>query len=350
MTFDDDVRDTLLAHADDAPSGSGMLDAVAARERRTRARRRFGTAGAAAVMAVAVAVTVPYVLASGRHSAGRTPLGTGPAATAQKPSPTTSGSRTPTRTPSAVPSHASRVPLEPAAFAPIRFPLTPTFIPPGMPPPTAGRDAGGDTRLVYADNDSEPFMVANVGPRVALLYVTTGDPENTTINGHPAKIYTAGGIAIVWQLDNGKWVTVEAHGSFTKAQIKQYAVGLRETPMPALPLPINVAEAPRGFQVAYQEIDPTASGPDFYFSLGAPGHLSNEGDGWLGVQHSETSGNPMGGDPVQVGPDPGFLIHDGTGMTLQVLRPGFPFTVGEGNDGPLSASDLINFAIGITRS
>ncbi|HKD96965.1 MAG TPA: hypothetical protein VKB69_05110 [Micromonosporaceae bacterium] len=349
MTFEDDVRDTLLAHADDAPSGAGTLDAVRARERRLRTHR-VGVAAAVTVLAVATAVTVPYALSSGRHGSGNIPAGAGTVAVHPTSPSNTQSTKPATVKPSAVPSHASRVPLEPATFAMVKFPLTPTNTPPGLGAPTVGRDAGPDIRLVYLADEQNTYMVANVGARKP-LDLAKGSAEHTTIRGHAATIYTDGlTISILWQLDDGKWVSVEAHGSFTKAQIKQYAVGLEETPMPAPALPFNVAKAPHGYQVAFQEIDRGESGTEFYFSLGPPSHLTDESPTWLGLQHTAHSGDPMGGDPVQVGPDPGFLIHDGEGVTLQVLRPGFAFTVGESTDGPLSDSDLINYAIGITLS
>src|SRR5262249_26703648 len=150
---EDDVRDTLLAHADDAPSGAGTLDAVQARERRLRTHRA-GIAGAVAVLAVTTAVTVPYALSSGRHGAGNVRAGAGTAASHPTRPSNTQSTKPPTVEPSAVPSHASRVPLEPATFAMVKFPLTPTNTPPGLTAPTVGRDAGPDIRLVYLANDN----------------------------------------------------------------------------------------------------------------------------------------------------------------------------------------------------
>jgi hypothetical protein len=347
MTFDDDVRETLLAHADDAPEGAGTLEAVAAREHRIRTRQRLGTAGVAAVMAVAVAVTVPYVLASGRHPTGRTPVGAG--TSASQPGPTKSAAPTY----STVPTHASRVPLEPATFTRTQFPMNPTFTPPGLPAPTVHRDAGPDVALVYSNTD-DTGLVANVGQGKGPDFtpVTT---EHTTINGHPATIYTGTegqrpAVQINWRLGHGPYVYVSTVGPFTKAQVKQFAVGLQEgTPMPAPALPFQVALAPHAYQVAFEEIHPEYPVLEFHFCLAPQSHLGDEDNTWLCVAQTADSGTPTGGDPVQVGDDPGELVHSGNLILLNVFRPGFPFSVIEQDqDGPLSESDLINFAIGFT--
>src|SRR5262249_11625060 len=71
MNLDDldrEVRDSLLAHAQEAPDGAGTLDAVRARSRRLRVRHRAGLAGIAAAVAVAVAVGAPYALTAARHT------------------------------------------------------------------------------------------------------------------------------------------------------------------------------------------------------------------------------------------------------------------------------------------
>src|SRR5215467_8985640 len=266
MTFDDDVRETLLAHADDAPGGSGMLDAVTARERRTRARQRFGTAGVAAVMAVAAAVTIPYALSS-RHGSGNTPAAPGTAAS----QPTQTRSASPAV--SAVPAHPSRVPLEPAAFTPVRFPLTPTFTPPGLPAPTVHRDAGPDIALIYTNPD-DTGLAANVGQPSGPDFtpVTT---EHTTIRGHAATVYTGTdegkpAVQINWRLGNRQSVHVWSLG-LTKALTKQYAVGLEEHPMSTSPaLPLQVAVAPHGYQVGFQEIHPEYAVPEFHLCLAPP--------------------------------------------------------------------------------
>ena len=79
MNLDDldrEVRDSLLANADDAPDGSGTLDAVRARSRRLQVRHRASVASVAAVVAVAAAIGTPYLLTAARHT-GRAPVSLG---------------------------------------------------------------------------------------------------------------------------------------------------------------------------------------------------------------------------------------------------------------------------------
>jgi hypothetical protein len=81
MNLDDldrEVRDSLLGHADDAPSGAGTLDAVRTRSHRLKVRRRAGLAGVAAVVAVAAAAGTPYVLTA--TGPARVSVGSGPGA------------------------------------------------------------------------------------------------------------------------------------------------------------------------------------------------------------------------------------------------------------------------------
>src|SRR4029450_8536195 len=136
MNLDDKVRGTMVVHADDAPDGVGMLDAVLRRSRQLELRRRTGRGGIAVVPAVAVVIATPSLFARTRPSAiTGNPSPTGPSPSASAP-------------PSTMPSWPSTVQLVAAAVPPVMFPLTPQWVPPGIGEATVGRN-DYDLRLVY---------------------------------------------------------------------------------------------------------------------------------------------------------------------------------------------------------
>jgi hypothetical protein len=62
MNLDDELRGALLARAEDAPDGAGMLDAIRSTVHRRTVHTRISVAAAATVASVAVAIGTPFVL------------------------------------------------------------------------------------------------------------------------------------------------------------------------------------------------------------------------------------------------------------------------------------------------
>jgi len=334
MNLDEELRGTLHTHADDAPDGAGMLDAVRTRAGRLDLRRRLGTAGVAAVAAVAVAVGVPYALGAFGRSKD-IPVGGGPVVVETTTSP---------------PPRASTVALGPPAFTPVRFPLNPTWIPPGVGRATEGRIQTGLVRLVYEGTTSG--IIAMVSDELYPSDWTPATTTQTTVNGRPATLTTGttegrSTARITWQLANQKWVDVSVVGQITAAQLKQYANGLEAQPKPPTPLPFTLALAPVGYQVAYQEISAT----EFHFCLAPADEVNGDSENLVCTSRNEAP-EAHGGEPVQVGDYPGEIHRDHSyGLVkLVVYRPGFEFSVTVSEDGPLNDEDLVRFAAGVTQS
>jgi len=336
--LDQEVRDSLLANAEDAPDGSGTLDAVRARSRRLQLRHRASLAGVVAVVAVGAAIGTPYLLTAARGTSHAT-------ANAGQPNVTTTAT-----SPPASPSHATRVALGAPTFAPVTFPMNPTFAPAGLPAPTEGKTVG-EVRLVYTAATGNKGLMAAVDVNKPGVDFASATDKPTTVSGHQATMYsgTSNGVSqveIVWRL-HGKWVSVLG-SDLSSAQAQHYANGLADRPYTPGPLPFTVALAPHGYQVAYQEIHAEFSPAQFVLLLSAPGELSNQStDDAVGVV-SAGIGTKATGDPTTVGGYPGKINHDSDGqVTVYVLRPGFNYAVHEPKNGPLSDADLIRFAAGI---
>jgi hypothetical protein len=349
MNLDDldrEVRDSLVAHAEEAPDGTGTLDAVRARSRRLQLRQRASVAGVAAVVAVAAAIGTPYVLTGARHT-GRVPVSVGgPNGTTAPAASTITATNPP-----AAPSHPTRVALGAPTFTPVAFPMNPTFVPAGLPAPTEGKTVG-EVRLVYTAPTGNKGIIAGVGIDGPAVDVSAATHKATTVNGHSATIYTgsldgAPGVLIVWKL-HGKWVSVEGSG-LSSAQVRQYANGLADRPHTPGPLPFTLALAPQGYQVVFQEIHPELSPTEFYVNLSAPGQLNNQmTDDAVGVVSTADIATEATGESITVGGYPGKINHDPDGqVTVYVLRPGFNYAVHEPENGPLSDTDLIRFAAGV---
>jgi hypothetical protein len=298
-------------------------------------------ASVAAVVAVAAAIGTPYLLTAARHT-GRAPVsvgahsGTIPMITAPSPP--------------AAPSHPSRVPLGAPTFTPVAFPMNPTFTPAGLPAPTEGKTVG-EMRLVYTAATGNKGLMAAVDVNKPGVDFAPATHKPTTVSGHPATIYTgtSNGVSqveVVWRL-HGKWVWVLG-SDLSSAQVQHYANGLADSPHTPGPLPVTLALAPHGYQVAYQEIHPELSSTQFVVLLSAPGQLNDQStDDAVGVV-SAGIGTKATGDSITVGRYPGKINHDADGqVTVYVLRPGFNYAVHEPANGPLSDADLIRFAAGV---
>jgi len=340
--LDREVRDSLIANAEDAPDGSGTLDAVRARSRRLQLRHRASVAGVVAVVAVAAAIGTPYVLTGARHT-GRAPVNAG------HPNVSTAPAITATSPPTAR-SHPTRVPLAAPTFTPVAFPMSPTVTPAGLPAPTEGKTVG-EVRLVYTATTGNKGLIAAVDVNKPGIDFAPATHKPTTVNGHPATIYTGsiGGVSqvlIVWRLD-AKWVSVLG-SNLSSAQVQHYANGLADSPHAPGSLPFTLSLAPHGYQVAYQEIHPELSPAQFVLLLSAPGQLNNQSTNDAVGVVSAGIGTDATGESITVGKYPGKINHDPNGqVTVYVLRPGSNYAVHEPENGPLSDADLIRFAAGV---
>ncbi|HEU0241260.1 MAG TPA: hypothetical protein VFR11_18655 [Micromonosporaceae bacterium] len=352
MNLDDldrEVRDSLHAHAQEAPDGAGTLDAVRTRSHRLRVRHRAGVAGIAAAVAVAVAVGTPYVLTAARHTGhALNPAAQGATTT----TPTITATSPPAATNAPVPDRASRVALGAPAFTPVAFPMNPTFTPAGLPKPTEGKTVG-QVRLVYSSANSNKFLMASVNDTTVPVDASGATHKSTTVSGHPATIYTGnidgqpGGVLIEWKL-HGKWVAVQAHG-LTSSQVKQYANGLVERPHRPGALTFKLALAPHGYQVAFQEFDAEPTGTETVFLLSAPDQLGDQStDDAVGLNIRPSLEKEATGTAITVGGYPAKINEDAGQVTVYVLRPDFVYAVHEPVNGPLSNADLIRVAAGVS--
>lgn len=342
--IDLEVRDSLLAHADDAPSGAGTLDAVRARSRRLHTRRRAGMAGIAALVAVAAAVGTPYALASAKHNSTGPRVGVGGSTVTH----TTTAPPTTTKPPTVtVTDRQSRVALvSGSTLAPVAFPLDPTFVPAGLSTPDVGRTAF-ESRLVYGSNASNTFLVAAVDD---MKPTPGGSGKAITINGHPATLYGSdGNVTIVWKF-GAKWVNISSSG-LTVANVEHFARGLQQQPYPRGTLPFTLALVPQGYVVSFQEIHPDYTPPGFYISLTAAAEMNNQlSDNHVFINNSPDitdEAHQVNGQPIEVAGYPGKLYQNSDQVIVYVLRSGFTYAVGESNKGPLSNADLIRLAAGV---
>ena len=340
--LDRDVRDSLLANAEDAPDGSGMLDAVRVRSRRLQLRHRAGVAGIVVVVAVAAAIGTPYLLTGIRHT-GRTPV------TVAAPNGTTAPAVS--TSPTTAPSNSTRVSLAAPTFTAVAFPMKPTFTPAGLPAPTEGKTVG-EVRLVYTAATGNKGLMAAVDVNKPGVDFAPATHKTTTVSGHAATIYTgtSDGISqvkIVWRL-HGAWVSVSG-SNLSSAQVQHYANGLVDSPHTPGPLPFTLALAPRGYQVAFQEIHSEFSPTQFVLLLSAPSQLNNQTtDDAVGVVSTPDVATQAIGESITVGGYPAKINNDSNGQTtVYVLRPGFNYAVHEPTNGPLSDTDLIRFAAGV---
>jgi hypothetical protein len=205
----------------------------------------------------------------------------------------------------------------------------------------------GELRLVYIGQSGG--LIVRVADQLPQGDFTPASTQPSTVGGRPATLTTGTGTdgpaaRLTWQLPDNRWVDVRGTGSTGATQLHQYAEGLRVQQLPAPALPFTLTLAPQGFQVAFQEIDPT----EFHFCLAPPADLANEGPTWVCLSGGDNGLQP-GGDPVRVGADPGRIAYDTDSVMLTVLRPGFKFTVVEGVNGPLNEDDLIRYAAGIDK-
>ena len=332
MNLDDELRGLLSARAEDAPSGADLLDRVRARRRRLDLRYRLGLAGVAAAVGVAVAIGTPYVLSPLRGGGSGIGASVPPGPVPSSPVP---------------PSEGSTVALVAPAFAPVAFPLSPQWTPPGAGRPAVGRN---EEQIHLGYTGQSVSLFATVGTDLAPPDWTPATSRPVSVGTRPGTLATgtdAGNqpaVRITWQLPDQRWVDLRSSGVLTAAQVERYADNLRPAPL-APPLPFALSLAPRDYEVIFQEIHPEQTPVQFQFCLAPPASL-HETETWLCLSR-RTDTTRGGGDPVQVGPDPGTVRLEDGRITIAVDRPGFAFEVRAAENGALSREDLIRFAAGV---
>ncbi|HEY7225095.1 MAG TPA: SigE family RNA polymerase sigma factor [Micromonosporaceae bacterium] len=199
------LRETLAVHAQEAPTGAGMLDTVRRGAARAALRRRALAAGGLAVIVAALALLLP-ILGPGRDPGPTRPT---PTITPSSPSPN------PTSTLALVQTTVT-APTLPYAF---------TYLPPNVGDSTVERV--GSTIYLHFDKG----LSIGVGPDGGFW----GDPgesavsTQTTVNGQPATRWTTPGVPNVvlqWQQD-GRYLMADADGTtVTEIELRRFADGL----------------------------------------------------------------------------------------------------------------------------
>jgi len=193
------LRQTLAQHADEAPTGAGMLDSVRRGAASAARRRRAIAAGGIAALVAVLALLVPFL----RPEQAPPPI-----------DPTPSVTTTPTVTPSitTTPSNTatSDLVLVPTALSAPTYPYTLGYVPAGLGPAFVALRYnmlvvayGGDGSEGADDTPLAIYMAAERG---------FGDPgegtveSSVTVNGAPATLWEVpGGLAeLEWSRD-GRW-------------------------------------------------------------------------------------------------------------------------------------------------
>lgn len=298
-TVDEELTKLLQDRADRVPVDSQLLSKVQARSRRIAVRQRIGVAVAVAA-AVAVVAAVPSVIRATRNSSA--------------PVVANSGKPTTGPTPETTDDFLVKAP----AVTPT-FPMTPSYLPPGLPKRSIGMTPGDLLQLVYTDGQpsSAHGITLEISPQESN---PTGeaseiDPNLITVTavrvrGQPGTMHVAkdGSIGWVqWQRKPGQWASVAASGRWSNGStLLRVAQGLRDKPLGGTPV-FTVALAPRGYQLVLNEpYGVTLAGPD------AP-------DQQLAVYAVRSNPLNGAGRPVTVGKNTGWLAKR-DGEFLLVVR------------------------------
>jgi RNA polymerase sigma-70 factor (sigma-E family) len=196
------LRETLAQHADDAPSGAGMLENVRRGAARAAKRRRAAVAGGLAAAIAAVLIAVPLLRS---ESDGPPPV-----------------------EPSVSPSPSSNLELAPTALVGPAFPYAFGYLPPGLEPGYVGQQLLMDQPRVMGTylRFGEALSIA-VGADASIQ----GDAGETDVastvivNGEPATLWTTPGTpgaALDWQRD-GLWFIAGTDGTVSVEDLVRFA-------------------------------------------------------------------------------------------------------------------------------
>jgi hypothetical protein len=232
MNLDEELRDTLRVRAAFMTDGGELLESVRDRGHRADVRRRWFV-----VMAGLVAVATTVTVAAVRPFA------------APAPRPPTSPGPTPSPTRTPLPAGVVPIVLGPARITLPAFPFTPGWVPSGL-----GRRWTGivGSRAVLEYGYGGPRSLRLSVDTMAYQWDWEAASESTVqIGSYPAALRKgAAFIGLTWQLDDGRWLTVDG-SEVSLADALRFARDLRPQPLPPPEMPFTLAWAPDGFVLQF---------------------------------------------------------------------------------------------------
>ncbi len=228
IDIDSRVRESLVSQAAHAPDGAELLGAVHARSRRYTVRRRLVVGGLAA--AVAVLVAVPLLDQSGgRRSTLQPAAPSNPVVLEKGPEPTLS------------------------------FPLTPSWLPPGLTEPKLriGPGTNGSVSYAAAGNDSlaisiddhdwttdPPVASDQVVPTIAPIQVGSKTGKLVSL-GDPM---TTDSLSVLFERKPGQWVNVSRSSyQLNGTDLARVGAGLTDKAL-IRTVPFTFTLLPRGYE------------------------------------------------------------------------------------------------------
>lgn len=319
MNLDTLLRETMRAHADDAPPDTGLGSAARQRAQRRRTHQVLAGGVTALAAVVAVAVAVPPLVQPGPDGP---PPGT----------------------------------LAPPDFDLPEFPFTPGWVPDGVPDdpdvmlrPEATRYAmdESDYAIELVHGDVGPSGELDQVPITVAIYRTDPherpllDPrqmEEVTVRGVPGRFGSWEGHSdLIWADQPDRWVRVIGRPGVSRADLFRYAEELKAQPLPVT-TPLTLAVAPTGAEVT--RVNPSA------FHLRVPG--GHPRMVWLDLHDpAERFLLPGRRTATEVGGRPAELVRDGAGnLGLSIrVRSDLMLTISHWKYGE---ANLRAFAAGVT--
>jgi len=243
MTLEEDLRLTLRDQAGKPVMRPDLLDRVRLGVRDDK-RRRAAILGAAVLLTAVV--SVPVVLLQGPQSPVHDPAP--PVSSAPVSGPPVSG-----------PPSSAAVVWEKARLDLPTFPLSPSWVPPGLGPRRVDR-LGPNVLLKYEDGHGDVLSL-EVGPVAGGWEVEGEEDHRATVGAISATVRTSGSydgarrgdryVGVRWKLADGRWAQLLSFGPRTESEVLRFARGLRPQELPASPAPFGLAEVPRGLTLAF---------------------------------------------------------------------------------------------------
>jgi hypothetical protein len=318
----------LRSHADYAPTGAGLLDAVRARSRRRR-RRWYAAVAGAAVLVIAVGAAGTPVLYRALTGTASGPLAR----------PVDEAAR----------ATAAPVELVPPTYRLPAFPFTPGWEPGGIGAPFVGlsdEEPWGGMWLQYPRlHPGEPFYlgVGKAEPTYLASKMESTSQEPVTVRSRPATLLrndnrTDKPVALIWQERPGEWVMVIGSHPVDAEGVVRYANELKAEPMPVRP-PFTFDLVPSASSLAILDQNMM----DFV----GVGSTANYVTGRLTVELSRAERHD-GATATMVNGRDAEIVDDNGLMTLYVhLDAGRMLAVRSGGVLAMSGATLLRFAAGI---
>jgi hypothetical protein len=305
MNLTDELREMMLARAEQAPAGTALLAGVRVRSRRFEVRRRVAAVAVAALAVAAIAVGAPYALAR----RGQAPVGDPP---------------TPTG-----------VVLGPPGYDLPPFPFTPLWTPVQVRSLWTGVSDGVHLLGGYGDHG---VLLVSVGPRRPAQRFPGGQARVTTVGPLPATLRTgmADGrpfVELAWQLADRRWVVATSIGLLLADEVERFAFNLVREPMEGRPM-IGFSLVPTGYQLVSLSDIEICVAPGGTLTIPAESLCARRNDMSLG-----------GGEPMVIGGLPGEVLEMPGHVEVRVEhRPGVTVTVVAPAELGLSTADVVEIA------